>query len=181
MIQESVIPASENPPPLSTKEVSEARSRGDQIYWLQTTRKDRVGYYWIERRSEHLFLASLVIGTSFRNQKIGRRVLEWVDQAAEKQGYTRCGLAVVPINSSALHLYLSHGYQIIRCNPNYFGSTCPNKFRLILERSFEKKNQDEVFQERIQVVNYDYPSLMQATEQGFIGTAVSADRITFQR
>ena len=134
MVNGSAMTASEAPPLLTLDELETAKERGDELYWLDTPNDEKAGYYWIEHKTDCIFLSAIVISSSHRNKGIGREVLKWVDQAAGIKKVTKCRLAVGPGNTPALHLYLSEGYRIVDTNPNYFGSTSPNKVRLILEK-----------------------------------------------
>ena len=137
MVTGSALGAAEAPPPLTLEELETAKERGDELYWLLSSDGARAGYYWIEQRTDCLFLSAVVISSSHRNQGLGRQILKWVDEAARVKRISKCALAVAPENAPALHLYLSVGYRIVRTDTDYFGSICPNKVRLILEKNLQ--------------------------------------------
>ena len=172
-IHGSAYPASEAPPPLTLGELEDGYRRGDELYWLCSSTSNRVGYYWTESRSDCLFLSALIIATDFKNKRIGRQVLHWVDEACIKKGLSRCTLTVSPLNLPALHLYLSHGYQIVRCETNYFGKSWPNRFRVVLEKEMKDQLENIENFETIRVPCSDYDQLVQATANGYRGVLLT--------
>lgn len=182
MVQESALASKEAPPPLTLQELVTAENKGDELYWLMSEEGERAGYYWLERRAGCLFLSAVVISTTFRNQKIGRQVLKWMDEKALRDGLSSCGLAVGPSNLPALHLYLSHGYQVVRCHPDYFGSSNPGdpgKFRLVLEKKIPVESMKAV-SKKVLVSCEDYTELMNVVSQGYVGVSLASEsRIQF--
>lgn len=179
-IHGSVYPSSEAPPPLTLVDLEEAHRRGDRLYWLCSSTSNRVGYYWTEKRSHSLFLSALIIATEFKNKKIGRQVLHWVDESCTKYGLSRCELTVSPLNLPALHLYLSHGYQIVNCETNYFGDSWANRFRVVLEKEMKDRFENIENFETVQVLCSDYSQLVQVTTNGYRGVILNRSQDGFQ-
>lgn len=172
MVNESGLPISDAPPPLTPDELRVAMERGDQLFWILSSGQ-RAGYFWTEQNTNRLTLSSLVISTEFRNRGIGRQVMQWLDQNAQSRGIQKLTLAVSPLNINALKLYLSHGYQIVRCDENYFGTSSPGKFRLILEKDLLKVPAQDIQDETIEILSTDYAELMNATHiNKFVGVSL---------
>jgi ribosomal protein S18 acetylase RimI-like enzyme len=172
LILNSDIPSNDAPPPFTFQEINSAFERGDGIYWLTSFNHQRIGYYWIEYRSDSLFLSGLAIATPFRNKKIGSQVLSWLDQVVEDKGLSSISLAVVPLNYPAIHTYLKHGYQVVRCESDYFGDTCPNKFRLIMEKRRNSLFQFNHLSNSLRISCKNETQMTKASRDGYVGVAL---------
>ena len=114
-----------------------------------------------------------MISPKNRNKKIGRQILKKLDEIAIEKKISLCSLAVSALNYPAMHLYFSHGYQIVQCNPDYFGSVDPGKFRLLMEKQmgsteFKYKNIEKIY-----IHCNDKVGIGKALANGFIGTEFS--------
>lgn len=88
---------------------------GHVFFNLYSETGTRVGYLWLEVRSEldapmTLFICELEIHSAFRRQGWGRRALIEVEQWAVARGIHRVELNVFADNDSALALYRSQAF-----------------------------------------------------------------------
>lgn len=66
------------------------------------------------------YLALLGVKKGWRNQGVGRRMLEFYEEAARQLGYSRSSLMVSSFNPRARNLYQSLGYKKIGMLPDAF-------------------------------------------------------------
>ncbi len=134
LISGSEIPFHDTPPLITNDELQKAKNRGDKICWILSTDGEKAGYFWTERKPQTMFLSGLAISPLFRGKKIGPQILRLMEEAAKADGLSYCNMAVSRFNKHAIHVYSVHGYQIVKEEPNYFGSLLPGRFRFIMQK-----------------------------------------------
>lgn len=83
---------------------------------------------------QYPYISNLAVKNSFRRQGIAKQLLAQCEEIARSWGYDTIQLHVLSDNHSALQLYLSTGYQIIRKEIHWEGLFKLNTSRLLLSK-----------------------------------------------
>lgn len=83
---------------------------------------------------QYPYICNLAVKNSYRRQGIAKQLLNQCEQIARNWGYDTVQLHVLSDNNSALQLYLSIGYQIIRKEIHWEGLFKLNTSRLLLSK-----------------------------------------------
>ncbi len=67
-----------------------------------------------ETRPDEFYVSHLAVLPEFRRQGVGRALLNHADTLAHAAGFAKISLCVDLDNQNAQHLYLSHGYQVVK-------------------------------------------------------------------
>lgn len=166
MSEETSMPANQAPPVLTYAELDKSLSSGDCIEWLYYG-KELAGYYWFERKPDHLYIAGIVIRKPFQGLGLSRHVLTIADKKAQEWQLSPCRLTVSPLNGPALSAYFKHQYRIIQSVPSFFGPTHPNLFRFIMEKNPHAPQ--EILNEELQILCSDFTTLKKVTDEKYSG------------
>lgn len=67
-----------------------------------------------ETKPDEFYVSHLAVLPEFRRQGVGRALLSHADTLAHASGFAKNSLCVDIDNLNAQHLYLSHGYQVVK-------------------------------------------------------------------
>lgn len=167
---EQKIPKEQLPPSLTIKDLENAISRDDVLEWLFVD-NDLAGYYWFERKPDHLYIAGLALKPQFQGKGLVQWILHAAEAKAKEQQLSSCRLLAIPLNGRAVNAYLKYGYKIIDCKfAPFFGPQYKSSYRFIMEKELLKKN--AIFTNSREVVCTDYKLMRNLTEEGYVGVGL---------
>jgi ribosomal protein S18 acetylase RimI-like enzyme len=67
-----------------------------------------------ETNKDEFYISHIAVAPAFRRQGIAHELMAWAEDLAKQNGFTKCSLVVDIDNISALALYRSLGYQVVK-------------------------------------------------------------------
>jgi len=100
----------------SAEAMTESLSEGYRIYEIREDGK-RCGYISICPHEDHMYLSKFYLHSSARGKGIGRKMMDFVESEAKKEGFNKVMLNVNKENGS-IEIYKRLGYEIAypECN-----------------------------------------------------------------
>jgi [ribosomal protein S18]-alanine N-acetyltransferase len=94
-------------------------------YWLfavadSATPTDWVGYAMVLPALDHAELLNIAVALQYQGKKVGRQLLQSIENHVLEQGMTELWLELAASNQQALNAYLSWGFQTTGKRKNYY-------------------------------------------------------------
>lgn len=172
---QSETPPDHRAPNLTNEEVREGMERGDIIRGIFDADNKYIASMWFQPNEQEsdMYVYSLNVEPSFRDKGVGAYLLETADQEAKSRGYKSCSLHVDPLNTRGIHLYLKHGYRIVKYETETEHGL--NDW-VIMQKDLEQESPSPNVQEQVVVNAGDESGLKQMLTTGYVGTDVLPDQ-----
>ena len=89
---------------------------------------------------QYPYISNLAVRENYRRQGLASNLLQKCEQIAFGWGYDQIQLHVLEQNKIALQLYLGHGYQIIKREPQWLNLFQPGSTRILLRKKLTNAN-----------------------------------------
>ena len=106
------------------------------LCWTVQIDQRMVGYGILSVAAGEAHLLNLAIDPEFQRRGLGRRVLHFLLEMAQKQGAETMFLEVRDSNKTAVALYLEEGFNQIGVRNNYYPTDNGREDAVIMARSF---------------------------------------------
>ena len=87
----------------------------DGGFWVATRAGELGGMFGLERAGlDAVELRRMYLAPGWRGRGLGRRLLDYAERAAARRGFRRMSLSTSEIQKTALSLYRTHGFELVR-------------------------------------------------------------------
>lgn len=105
--------------PWSKEAVLESAASGMRFFVFEENSRI-IGYVGLQTVLDEGYITNIAVNSSYRRQGIGQKLLQALDETAEKLSLSFISLEVRESNSSAIKLYTKMGYVSDGTRPNFY-------------------------------------------------------------
>jgi ribosomal protein S18 acetylase RimI-like enzyme len=119
----------------SVEKIQTEIAEGVAYYFIELANQP-IGYFAYENQEKHLFISKIYLLDKVRGQGFSRKVIEKLEQIAQKHGKKALFLYVNRNNTRAIAIYQHYGFEIIKEVDTAFGKFWLNDYYMAKKLPF---------------------------------------------